>query len=84
MEDKSRVIITMRKLSKEINKYHPNTETAKFVDDTLSSLQRSEGVAFTGCLQYFFNKISVVKFSEDITFNESEKNIGERFIPIKN
>ncbi|WP_119327349.1 hypothetical protein [Companilactobacillus musae] len=73
MENKVKVIEVMEKFANELKKYHPNFETTKYVQETLLELKKSEGVAFTGKLQYFFNRVLVVKLSDGIKFNESEK-----------
>ncbi|KRN96084.1 hypothetical protein [Companilactobacillus kimchiensis] len=73
MVDKNEVIKVMKSLSLEMNKQHKNSQTAQYVEETLVELEKSEGVAFTGTLQYFLNRAPVVKLSDSITFTEKEK-----------
>lgn len=73
MVDKTSIINSFTDLSIELEKRYRGTETANFVNETLIELKKSEGVAFTGCLQYFFNKAPVIKLSENIKLNDQEK-----------
>lgn len=73
MVEKTQVIEAMQKFSQELNRVHGNSQTAQFVSESLAELQKSEGVAFTGALQYFLNRVPVVKLSDSIEFNEVEK-----------
>lgn len=75
MVEKTQVIEAMQKFSQELNRVHGNLQTAKFVSESLVELQKSEGVAFTGALQYFLNRVPVVKLSDGIEFNEAEKKL---------
>ncbi|MDV7693990.1 hypothetical protein ABUE38_00260 [Pediococcus parvulus] len=65
------VILAMKELSMELNNYHYESETAQCVRETLTELQKNEGVAFTGTMQGFFNRAPVIKLSESVEFNES-------------
>lgn len=78
MISKIEVTNTMQELSALLNENHPGSETSHFINETLKELQKSEGVAFTGCLQYFFNKAPVVKLSEGITLNKKEKAVWRK------
>ena len=73
MVNKTSVINSFSDLSLELDKRYRGTETVNLVNETLIELKKSEGVAFTGCLQYFFNKAPVIKLSENIKLNDQEK-----------
>jgi len=75
MVEKTAVIEAMSNLNAELNKNHADSQLAQYVNETLIELQKSEGVAFTGCLQYFLNRFPIVKLSEGIKFNETEKKM---------
>ncbi|MFC6177759.1 hypothetical protein ACFQAV_13160 [Companilactobacillus huachuanensis] len=75
MVQKAKIIEAMQGFSNELNKAHGNSQTAQFVDESLAELQKSDGVAFTGAFQYFLNRLPVVKLSDDIKFNETEKKM---------
>lgn len=75
MVDKKEIINSMKELSLALNKYHGNSETAKYVSESLAELQKNEGVAFTGSLQYFLNRVPIVKLSDGIEFNDVEKKL---------
>ncbi|ALB29342.1 hypothetical protein [Companilactobacillus heilongjiangensis] len=75
MVEKTQVIEAMQKFSQELNRVHGNSQTARFVSESLVELQKSEGMAFTGSLQYFLNRVPVVKLSDGIEFNEVEKKL---------
>jgi len=75
MVDKKTIINSMKELSLALNKYHGNSETAKYVSESLAELQKNEGVAFTGSLQYFLNRVPIVKLSDGIEFNDVEKKL---------
>lgn len=84
MVSKEDVIKVMREFSSALNQYHKNTATSQFVHETLLELQKSEGVAFTGQLQYFFNRINIVKLSDNITYNDTEKASWKRLSAMNN
>lgn len=73
MVNRDEVIKAMQDFSSVLNTYHSNSATAHFVSETLVDLKKKDGAAFTGSLQYFFNKVMVVKLSDNITFNDTEK-----------
>lgn len=75
MEDKTQVVNALNELSQSLNKYHEDSITAQFVNESLQEIQKSEAVAFTGALQYFFNKAPVVKLSDGIILNNEEKRL---------
>ncbi|CAJ1195963.1 hypothetical protein CPR19088_GLDEOEPO_02440 [Companilactobacillus paralimentarius] len=75
MVEKAEIIDVMKQLNQALNQAHTNSLTAQFVNESLVELQNSEGVAFTGAMQYFLNKAPVVKLSDGIKLNETEKKL---------
>ncbi|KLI77037.1 MULTISPECIES: hypothetical protein [Lacticaseibacillus] len=75
MLSKDKVISVIEKLSIELNRYHKNSEIARFVSQELETLKKSNGIAFPNKLQYFFNNAPVIKLSDSISFNEAEKEV---------
>lgn len=53
MVSKDTVITTMTELLDSLNKTNPNSEFTDFLADSLNTIKASNGVAFTGQLQYF-------------------------------
>ncbi|WP_125588258.1 hypothetical protein [Companilactobacillus jidongensis] len=84
MVNKGEVVQAMQNFSSALNKCHNNSATAQFVNDTLIDLKKKDGAAFTGALQYFFNKVMVVKLSDGIIFNETEKTCWHRVSSLNN
>ncbi|APU70555.1 hypothetical protein LCR01_09930 [Companilactobacillus crustorum] len=78
MINKNDVITSMSQLNTELNKNHQGSLTSQFVNETLLKLQKSEGVAFTGSLQYFINKAPVIKLSENIKLNKQERALWRK------
>ncbi|WP_338216456.1 hypothetical protein [Companilactobacillus muriivasis] len=76
MVEKTQVIEAMQKFSQELNRVHGNSQTAQFVSENLVELQKSEGVAFTGSLQYFLNRVPVVKL---LSLMKLKRSCGMKF-----
>jgi len=72
IEKEKKVLVAVENLSQALNKYHGNSETAKYVSDTLAELEKDEGEAFIGTFQYFITKASILKRSEGVELNETE------------
>ena len=64
----------MEKLIYELEKNHKNNDLTHYVKQTLKQLRKSDGVAFTGILQQFFNTGPVIKNSSSVQFNQVEKD----------
>ena len=73
MVSKDEIITIMSELVNSLNNTNPHSEFTNFLTDSLNTIKSSNGVAFTGQLQYFFNHAPVVKFSDNITFTSQEK-----------
>lgn len=73
MENKIEIVDAVKNLNVVLNKYHNGSATAEYVQETLTTLEKSDGVAFTGAFQYFLNRFLIVKLSDNIKFNETEK-----------
>lgn len=71
--DQEKVIKAMENLSFELNKYHPNSQTAQYVQETLNDLRKENEKAFTGTFEYFIIKASMLRHDENIELNEIEE-----------
>ncbi|WP_300121686.1 hypothetical protein [Lactobacillus sp.] len=54
MVSKDTIIATMTDLVNSLNETNPNSEFTDFLTDSLATIKSSNGVAFTGQLQYYF------------------------------
>lgn len=82
MVSKDEIIITMTRLTDLLNETNPNSEFTNFLKDSLTTIKSSNGVAFTGQLQYFFNRAPVVKFSDNITFTPEEEKLYHKLLSL--
>lgn len=73
MESKNKVIESMEKLNAELEKSHKDSELAIYVSQVLKELKKSDGVAFTGVLQYFYNRAPIVRISDNVKFSTNEE-----------
>ena len=80
MVSKDVIISTMTELVDSLNKTNPSSEFTNFLTDSLTTIKSSNGVAFTGQLQYFFNRAPVVKFSDNITFIPEEEKLWDKLL----
>lgn len=80
MVSKDVIISTMTELVDSLNKTNPSSEFTSFLTDSLTTIKSSNGVAFTGQLQYFFNRAPVVKFSDNITFILEEEKLWDKLL----
>lgn len=82
MVSKDTIIATMTDLVNSLNETNPSSEFTNFLADSLATIKSSNGVAFTGQLQYFFNRAPVVKFSDNITFTPEEKQLWNKLLSL--
>ena len=82
MVSKDVIISTMTELVDSLNKTNPNSEFTSFLTDSLATIKSNNGVAFTGQLQYFFNRAPVVKFSDNITFTPEEEKLWDKLLSL--
>ncbi|WP_289700597.1 hypothetical protein [Lactobacillus taiwanensis] len=82
MVSKDVIISTMTELVDSLNKTNPSSEFTSFLTDSLTTIKSSNGVAFTGQLQYFFNRAPVVKFSDNITFIPEEEKLWDKLLSL--
>lgn len=54
MVSKDEIITIMSELVNSLNNTNPHSEFTNFLTDSLNTIKSSNGVAFTGQLQYFF------------------------------
>ena len=80
MVSKDVIISTMTELVDSLNKTNPSSEFTSFLTDSLTTIKSSNGVAFTGQLQYFFNRAPVVKFSDNITFIPEDEKLWDKLL----
>jgi hypothetical protein len=80
MVSKDVIISTMTELVDSLNKTNPSSEFTSFLTDSLTTIKSSNGVAFIGQLQYFFNRAPVVKFSDNITFILEEEKLWDKLL----
>lgn len=78
MNNKDKIILAMQDLSKALNKYHNNTETAKYVAQTLQELKKAEASEFKGGFLYFLTKASMLRTSEKIELNDTERTLWRK------
>ena len=78
MVNKTEVVDTMQALVSELQKNHAQSETTSYVSETLQKLKKSDGVAFIGSLQLFFNQANIVKLSDNIQLNKEEKTLWRK------
>jgi hypothetical protein len=83
MAQKTDVIEAMKELSMALDKYHPNTETARYVKETMGELQKSEAVDFIGGFSYFLTKSSMLRTSERIELNDTERKLWRKVASYK-
>ena len=79
---KDTIIATMTDLVNSLNETNPSSEFTNFLADSLATIKSSNGVAFTGQLQYFFNRAPVVKFSDNITFTPEEEKLYHKLLSL--
>ncbi|MCR1916416.1 hypothetical protein CBF60_05080 [Lactobacillus taiwanensis] len=82
MVSKDVIISTIPELVDSLNKTNPSSEFTSFLTDSLTTIKSSNGVAFTGQLQYFFNRAPVVKFSDNITFIPEEEKLWDKLLSL--
>ena len=82
MVSKDTIIATMTDLVNSLNETNPSSEFTNFLADSLATIKSSNGVAFTGQLQYFFNRAPVVKFSDNITFTPEEEKLYHKLLSL--
>lgn len=82
MVSKDVIISTIPELVDSLNKTNPSSEFTSFLTDSLTAIKSSNGVAFTGQLQYFFNRAPVVKFSDNITFIPEEEKLWDKLLSL--
>lgn len=82
MVSKDVIISTTPELVDSLNKTNPSSEFTSFLTDSLTTIKSSNGVAFTGQLQYFFNRAPVVKFSDNITFIPEEEKLWDKLLSL--
>ena len=70
--DQERVLTAMRSLSEALNKYHAGTQTAQYVDETISELEKCESKAFVGGFEYYIVKAGMLRTSEGVKLNDIE------------
>lgn len=75
IKDRENLLKAMQKLANELDKNHRDAEITQYVNQTLKQLKKSNGVAFTGVLQEFFNNGAVIKASSSASFNKIEEAI---------
>ena len=80
---KDEVVQAMERLNNALAESHPNSETARYVRQALNDLKKSEGVAFTGTLQTFFNIAPSVKVSDSFAFSETETELWNKVFSFK-
>ena len=80
MVSKDEIITTMTRLTDLLNE--TNSEFTNFLTDSLTTIKSSNGVAFTGQLQYFFNRVPVIKFSDNITFTPEEEKLYNKLLSL--
>ena len=71
-EDQERVLTAMRSLSESLNKYHGGTQTAQYVAETISELEKCESKAFVGGFEYYIVKAGMLRTSEGVKLNDIE------------
>ncbi len=82
MVSKDTIIATMTDLVNSLNETNPSSEFTNFLADSLATIKSSNGVAFTGQLQYFFNRAPVVKFSDNITFTPEKEKLYHKLLSL--
>ncbi|WP_338232107.1 hypothetical protein [Companilactobacillus muriivasis] len=70
--DQARVLKAMRSLSEALNKYHGGTQTAQYVEETISELEKCESKAFVGGFEYYIVKAGMLRTSEGVKLNDIE------------
>ncbi|BAN73235.1 hypothetical protein [Lacticaseibacillus casei] len=83
MVSKDEVVQAMERLNNALAESHPNSETARYVRQALKDLTKSDGVAFTGTLQTFFNMAPSIKVSDNFAFSETERELWDKVFSFK-
>ena len=82
MVSTDQILTIMTEFVNSLNKTNTHSEFTNFLTDSLNTIKSSNGVAFTGPLQYFFNHAPVVKFSDHITFTSQEEKLWNKLLSL--
>ena len=82
MVSKDEIITIMTDLTNLLNKTNPNSELANYFTDSLNTIKSSNGVAFTGQLQNFFNHAPIIKFSDNIILTAEEEKMWNKLFSL--
>ncbi|CCI82468.1 hypothetical protein [Lactobacillus hominis] len=78
MVSKEKVVQVMSELDRALCEYYPSNSITQYVSESLQTIKNSNGVAFTGQLQYFLNHAPIVKISDNIEFNEKVQALWDK------
>ena len=62
---------------------YPHTQASIFVQESYQAITKAEGVAFTGAVQQFADKITIHLFSEKIHLSQSERALLDKVLSFK-
>lgn len=80
---KEDIVGVMEKLAAVLTANHSDSPTAKYVSEALIDLRKSDGVAFTGAVQQFFDRAQVVRISDHIVFTDEETELWDHLFAFK-
>ena len=83
MDKNAEIIAAVKELSLALDKYHGNSETARYVKETLGELQKSKAVDFIGSFTYFLPKAAMLRRSEGIKLNKTEDELWHKMASYK-
>lgn len=83
MDKKAEIIFAMQDFSQALNKYHQGTQTVEYVDQTLQELRKSESSEFKGVFLYFLMKAAMLRTSEKVELNETERILWHKVASYK-
>ncbi|WP_297816994.1 hypothetical protein [uncultured Lactobacillus sp.] len=82
MVSKTQVVEVMSELAQALIHDYPSSSLTEYVCESLTTIKKSNGVAFTGQLQYFFNHAPIVKTSDNLKFNEKTRKLWDKLFSL--
>lgn len=82
MVSKDQVVEAMSELDKALRENYPSSSLTDYVSESLTTIKKSNGVAFTGQLQYFFNHAPIVKTSDNLKFDDKTRKLWDKLFSL--
>ncbi len=82
MVTKKEVLTVMSRLYLSLVRRYPEAELTTYLTQTIKTLKKSDGVAFTGQYQYFLNHVPIVRSSDNLDFTKEEKDLWNKLMSL--